>query len=331
MMSGGSDSQAAAGAPRVKTIKGNFSCGVEADYGYFLSRVSLPLLQSATGSALHVEVMSDITKTTNFVGDLAMRVDTSIKSNHTFYVDSNGLQLMGRRYRDNIPFDGNVYPMTAMSIIEDKAFRVVVHSAQPHGVISRTSGVIDFMLDRLQTRPEMDMPEPVKDNKLTQTLFYIEIQSSGEFEASRTPEATLPNVNSMFLNDLLQHPIYKLFTTADLISDKTEVSFLSQPISCDISIANVKNLVHSGEIADGTSLTLFRRAVGCQGNIDDNFCPVSDTLDIQPGSLFLDGKSSRIPKVREMYLSHLMSKRVLDYGESVSIDPMDIRTFHIEE
>lgn len=331
MMSGGNEGPASRSSPAIKFIKGKLKCAVEADFGYFFARVSLPLLKSATGSALRVDVISDITKTNSFVGDLAMRVETSIKSNHTYFVDSNGLQLMGRRFRDNIPFDGNVYPMSAMSVIEDRTLRLVVHSAQPHGVVSRTSGVIDFMLDRLQTRPEMDMPEPVKDNKLTHTSFYIELQSSNDFETSKIPDATLPNVNSMFLNDLLQHPIYKLFTTAELSSDKTVVSFLTQPISCDISVANIKNLVYSGDISEGTSLTLFRRAVGCKGNVEENFCPVSDTLTIQPGSLFSDGRSSRITKVREMYLSHLMSKRVLDYGETVSIDPMDIRTFHIQE
>ena len=330
MMSGGNEGPAARSSPKVKLIKGNFTCGVESDFGYFSSVVSIPILNAATGSALHVDVMSDITKTTNFVGDLAMRVETVVKSNRTFYVDSNGLQMMGRKYRDNIPFDGNVYPMSTMAMLEDNTHRLVVHSAQPHGVISHTSGSIDFMLDRLQTRSEMDMPEPVKDNKLTHVSFFIEIQSVGEFEKSRTQEATLPSVNSMFLNDLLQHPIYKMFTTADISHDKSVVSFLQQPISCDVAVANVKNLVHSGNVSDGTSLTLFKRAVSCHGNVEDNYCPTSDVLPFKPGTLFSDGKSNRISKVKEMYLSHLMIKRVLNNKEEISIDPMDLRTFHIQ-
>lgn len=329
MMSGGSDGPASRNPPKVKLIKSNLTCGVEAEYEFFSSRVTLPLLNAATGRALRVDVMSDITKTSNFVGDLAMKVETSIESNRTFYVDSSGLQLMGRKFRDNIPFDGNVYPMSAMSILEDKAHRLVVHSAQPHGVVSRTSGIIEFMLDRLQTRPEMDMPEPVKDNKLTKTIFYIELLSSSEFEMTKTTESTLPNVNSMFLNDLLQHPVYKFFTTAEVRRDKTFVSFLKQPISCDVAVANIKNLVHSRNVSDGTSLTLFKRAVGCHGNPEDNFCVVNDAAEVQPGSMLFDGKVGHQFKVTEMYLSHLMSKRELGPEERVAIEPMDIKTFHI--
>lgn len=330
MMSAGSEGPAAKSQPVVKFIQGSYLCGVNTDYGYFSSSVTIPLLKGATGRALRVDVTSDISKTTNFVGDLAMRVDTKIKSNKIFYVDSNGFQLMGRKFRETIPFDGNVYPMSSMSVLEDELLRLVVHSAQPHGVVSRTSGIIDFMFDRLQSRPEMDMPEPVKDNKLTKTTFYIEIQSASEFERTSTQETTLPNVNSVFLNDLLQHPIYTLFTSAEFSSNRRKVSFLQNPLSCDITIANVKNLVHSQNVSDGTSVTLFKRAVGCNGNVENNFCSVSDSLTIQPALVFADGRSVQISKVTEMYLSHLMPKRVLDYGEEISLEPMDLKTFHLE-
>lgn len=322
MISQGMDVSASQISPTVKFVKGNSFCGVEAAYDFFSFKITLPMINSITGRALHVEVFSDLSKIPGFVGDLALRVETSVNSGKIFYVDSNAFQLMGRKFRDSLPFDGNVYPMSAMSVLQDEELRLVVHSAQPHGVISRASGTIDFMLDRIATRSEMDLPEGVSDSKPTKTFFFIEFQSSGEFEQTGTTETAIPSINSIFLNDVLQHPIYQFYTRNDINIPKSALTFLKQPLSCDVILANVKNLLDVSSKFDGTSVTLFRRAVGCGTPSSDAFCPLFDSDRIYPGSLF-EGTS----QVTEMFLSHLMSKQDLGKYGSISLDPMDLKTF----
>lgn len=326
MISQGLEDTAFPTSPKVKFFKGETYCGVESQSGYFSFKIGLPLVNSITGRALRIDILTDLSRARNFVGDLAMRVESAINSGDVFYVDSNGFQLMGRKFRDTIPFDGNVYPMSAMSILEDESVRLIVHSAQPHGVVSRTSGKIDFMIDRVATRPEMDLPEGVRDSKPTKTIFYLEFESAGEFERLSTTETTLPSINSLFLNDVIQHPIYKYFSLDHVDIPNYSVTFLSQKFPCDIIIANMKNLVDETSRHEGTSLTLFRRAVTCGRNRTDNFCGLYDQVKVKPGQLFKQGFS----KITEMSLSHLITKQELQKSDDVILEPMDLKTFHLQ-
>ena len=326
MMSNGLESKAMIDSSKVKFVKGETYCGIESQNQYFSFKVSLPLINSVLGKALRVDISSDLSRASGFVGDLAMRVETSIRSGNVFYVDSNGFQLMGRKFRDTIPFDGNVYPMSAMSMIEDESVRLTVHSAQPHGVVSRASGKIDFMLDRIAIRPEMDLPEGVRDNKPTDTILYIELESSREFEKLSTTETALPSINSVYLNDIIQHPVYSFYSLDDLVIPNPSQSFLNNKLSCDVIFANVKNLLDATSKPNGTSLTLFRRAIGCRGNIEDNFCEVHGPINLHPGSIL----TAKFNKVTEMSLSHLISKDILKETDLVSFEPMDIKTFHMQ-
>jgi hypothetical protein len=325
MMSNGMESTALVGSSKVKFVKGETFCGIESQNQYFSFKVSLPLIDSISGKSLRVDVMSDLSRASGFVGDLAMRVETSIRSENIFYVDSNGFQLMGRKFRNSIPFDGNVYPMSSMSMLEDDSTRLIVHSAQPHGVVSRASGKIDFMLDRIAIRPEMDLPEGVRDNKPTETVLYIEFESSTEFEKLSTTETALPSINTVYLSDLIQHPIYSFYSIDELVIPNQSQSFLNHKLPCDVIIANVKNLLDSSSNPDGTSLTFFRRAISCKGNIADNFCELRDPVNLHPGYIL----KAKFDLVTEMSLSHLTPKEVLKETDLVLLQPMDIKTFYM--
>lgn len=325
MISQGVEETAFQSSPKVTFLKGKTFCGVKSQNGYFSFKISLPLAHSITGRALRVDVLSDLSRARNFIGDLAMRIETPIRSKDIYYVDSNGFQLMGRKFRNNLPFDGNVYPMSAMSILEDDTMRLVVHSAQSHGVVSRASGKIDFMLDRIATRPEMDLPEGVSDNKPTKTILYLQFETTGEFEKSTSTETTLPSMNSLFLNDVIQHPIYKFFSLDNLDIPHSSQNFLNEKLSCDFIIANLKNLVDMTSRPDGTSITLFRRAVSCGKNITNDFCELYEQVKLKPSSLF----RHKFSKVTEMSLSHLITIQDLREDDVVTFEPMDLKTFYL--
>ena len=329
MMSNGKQVPAYSSNPEVTVQKGKHLCRVELEYGYFKVTYNLDRSSSVTGRSLRVNIYSDLTKYPNFSGDLAMRVITNINNNNntTFYVDSNGVQLMGRKFRQSIPFDGNVYPMSSVAMIEDSSHRVVVHSAQPHGVVSPTSGVLDFMIDRVALRPEMGMPEGVSDNKPTKTILVIEFQTPEDYQVVDTKETALLPINSIYLNDILQHPVYKFYSIDDTTITKTSHVFLRHEISCDIILANVKNLASDDLVPDGVSLTFHRRGVSCPKNLNDQMCQVSENPLINPGAIFQDFATQ---SVHEMTLSHLMTQKKVYNSEEVHLEPMDFKTFHLQ-
>ena len=324
MISHGKEVPAYTSKPTVHVIRGNKICRVESDYGYYKVTTSLALASSVLGRALRVDIYSDLSNR-NFNGDLAMRIQTPISNNKTFFADSNSVQLMGRKFRDSIPFDGNVYPMSSVSMIEDDNLRMIVHSAQPHGVISPVSGVLDLMIDRVGTRSEMGMPEGVTDNKPTKTILFIEFQTPNFYEKLNTTETALLSINSVYLNDLVQHPVYKFYSLQDTKISKTDHSFLKQTIPCDIILANVKNLVSDDLDPDGVSLTFHRRGVSCSKNLNDQVCHISKNTQLNPGNIFKDYSTQ---SVRHMYMSHLMTQD-MHFSEVITFKPMDFKTFHV--
>lgn len=65
--------------------------------------------------------------------ELLMRFFTDIQNEDLFYTDLNGFQIIERKRYDKIPLQGNVYPMPAMSYIQDDKSRFTVLTGQPLG------------------------------------------------------------------------------------------------------------------------------------------------------------------------------------------------------
>ena len=328
MLSLGTEYKAGKSQPKVYPFIGTAFCGVKYVFDVFTVFYKLPITKAISGRAIRVEVKSDLSKLIDFSGDLAMRLNTGIKNGDEFYVDSNGLQLLKRKFRESIPFDGNVYPMTSMAVIEDNALRLILHSAQPHGVVSGMQGNLDVMIDRVAPRPEMDLPEGATDNKPTKVLFFIEFESRVLYDKPSEREMIHPSINSVYLNDILQHPIYTLFASGRFTPSKSLFTFLKQKVPCDVVIANVKNLATDSYKSDGISMTLFRRGISCSTKHTEIFCPLFEPMNLKPSELF--GQQNSVPMdTKEMFLSHLMEKGSLTENDVINIGPMDIKTFHL--
>lgn len=80
--------------------------------------------------------------------DLYAVFSANVKNDGKFFTDSNGWLVMGRKMFQREDFDpyfpedgkdninGNSYPMTAFSYIEDILLRLTVNTDRPQGVIS---------------------------------------------------------------------------------------------------------------------------------------------------------------------------------------------------
>ena len=83
-------------------------------------------------------------------------VASGIKSNATFYTDSNGREILERKlnhqatYKVNVtePIAGNFYPVNSFAYVEDKmtGMRMTVLNDRPQAVTSLQSGSLEFMV-----------------------------------------------------------------------------------------------------------------------------------------------------------------------------------------
>lgn len=95
--------------------------------------------------------------------DLYFEVETEIKNENKFFTDSNGWLVMKRElfhhedykaHFDTHKFDdidGNSYPITAFTYIEDGEDKVSINTDRPQGVISYRPGTLWVNFDRLSS------------------------------------------------------------------------------------------------------------------------------------------------------------------------------------
>jgi len=88
--------------------------------------------------------------------EVVTRFISGIKSNGTFYTDSNGREFISRQrsarqsfdYEEFEPVAGNYYPVNAAIFIEDEQTAMTVLSDRSQGGTSMTDGVLELMVQR---------------------------------------------------------------------------------------------------------------------------------------------------------------------------------------
>ena len=77
--------------------------------------------------------------------EMALRFSTDILNNDVFYTDLNGFQMKKRQYYDKLPIQGNFYPITSRTFIQDARRRFTIHSRSAMGVASLNPVGINFI------------------------------------------------------------------------------------------------------------------------------------------------------------------------------------------
>jgi len=130
------------------------------------------------------EAIVDSIETTNVVDmqatnkELIVRYEAAIDSNNQFYTDLNGFQMQKRGYRQDRPIQANYYPVTSAIYVQDRNYRLTLHTRQPFGGSSLKSGAIEILLDRRNSRDDnRGLGQPVNDNKPFQTTFVLTLET----------------------------------------------------------------------------------------------------------------------------------------------------------
>jgi alpha-mannosidase II len=314
------------GKPTIRVVTGHVVSQVQVIADVYQQIFTVYHTTSSQGTVLFIENTVHIkVKTLNC--DLIMRLKTSIKNNDTFFTDSNAFQMITRRNRDTLPPPGNYYPMTSSVAIQSADRRLTLHSSQPLGVASPREGHVEVMVDRMPLMSGKGLDQSVTDNKPTDSTFILQIeemkQDGGNKMADR--EYILEHsLNSVLLNDMLQHPLYAFYTEHSTnLHSKT---YLNTQFPCDTILSNYRNMINDRFEFIGTGLTLHRRGVACDVMETERHCD-TNIGDVTIGKLFANFQPKAI---KQMSLSHLKEQKRLTFSSNVKLSAMDLQSYYVE-
>lgn len=327
------------GIPIIHVMEGPFMSQIEVVHPNLRHSVKLFSLAAEQAHGLHVQNFLDMhaNKVKNLQDtEIIMRLNSDIQ-NTVFFTDQNGFQMIARKTNPNRYVESNYFPMTSMGIVEDAHRRLSVHSAQAHGVAGLSPGQFEIMLDReLLYDDDRGLGEGVQDNRLTQNDFVIQLEYKEDIStntdvpnqqpiSNHQPGSlethTFPTILSMQINDLLQKPIIKLFTSVSTDLFKNHFQPVASALPCDISLVHMRNLINSELDYTNSSLVLHRRGYKCGFPTRDVQCALDSPVSV--ASIF---KDLSVYSVKEVSLTHMYDKRKLSPSTKLHIPAMELLT-----
>ena len=268
--------------PLLAVIKGPIMSELNIMYHKFL-KFSVRLYNFKNSpQALQLEVTSDISKLSTDV-ELIMRVKCGVKNGRLFYTDSNGLQMLKRMYVSELGVQGNYYPATTATFIEDSNVRLNVLMPHSHGVTAN-DGEIEIMLDRrIHNDDGRGMSEGLEDNREISTKFWFLPESSYDKQDNIQLSSS-----AFWLSLFLLHPPTVLVTESSKRNQiKNELQFLEKPWPSNIHLVNLRSLSLKEDynLPSNDSLMISYRRI--------NSCDSTPFL-----KNFIDKKEHRFSKVK---------------------------------
>ncbi|OWF35943.1 Alpha-mannosidase 2x [Mizuhopecten yessoensis] len=306
--------------PGIFIASGQLSQQIEVTYTGVTLTYSLYNTEGPNAKVIHVTCRVNVNIPEMSDLELILRFVTNIDSRGILYTDNNGFQHTKRKYRRDTPIAANYYPMATDAVIQDSSARFTVHASHAHGVASLHTGELEIMLDR---RPTSD-----DGRGLGQGMMYSNAHVdmlSLQFEKCSTEnkrmciskEMFLPTLDSILINDYLQCPIITIQSNSQY-QVKT-FKLLSEKLPIDTTIVTMKKKrISSDQLS--LRLVLHRRGTVKSG--------LGNTRD-HPINLWSLVKDMYILYVRETSLTFLETKRALQPGEKVYLEPMTMTAFEI--
>ena len=169
--------------PTINLFQGPISSTVFVNFTDVSYSVTLYNSSSIIGTAIKLNLFVDL-ENKDYYNDqeIAIRIRTQISNNkkkedkiyRTFFVDSNGFQMMERSFVEEVGVEGNYYPMTTAIYIEDKQTRFTILSSFSHGVTSPLDGAVEVMLDRrIVDDDKRGLSQGMLDNIPVESSFWL--------------------------------------------------------------------------------------------------------------------------------------------------------------
>ncbi|CAG5125008.1 unnamed protein product, partial [Candidula unifasciata] len=319
----------------VKILRGPITSEVHVVTQYVQQVVRLHNSPGTDGSSVDVYNVVDIRNTANM--EVGMRLHTDVdNSQQIFYSDLNGFQMQQRKYYRKLTLQGNVYPMATMAYLQDRSKRVSVLTSQSSGVANLVQGAIDVMFDRrLNQDDNRGLGQGVLDNKPTPSRFRILFESRESDVENPNPETSFPSLLGQLSSLALIHPIFVMpqSETGKEPSLGSSVSLLSESLSCELHLLNLRTLQNSDDqpelkyVPKESSLLLLRHLPS-----DCSFTSPSLSCTPGAGKVVLTNMFSVAGVKKSVQTSLTMNKIITEITPSspLQVQPMEIMAVQIE-
>ncbi|XP_048185958.1 alpha-mannosidase 2x isoform X1 [Perognathus longimembris pacificus] len=317
--------------PVLRVTEGPFFSEVVTYYEHVRQVVRIYNLPGVEGLSLDVSFLVDIRDYVN--KELALRIDTDIKSQGAFFTDLNGFQIQPRRYLKKLPLQANFYPMPVMAYIQDAQKRLTLHTAQALGVSSLGDGQLEVILDRrLMQDDNRGLGQGLKDNKITCNHFRLLLErrtvgSEVRYEHSTSYPSLLSHLTSAYLNT----PVLALPVAGSRGSGSALHPFrpLAYTLPCDFHLLNLRMLSAEEDSlpSEDAALILHRKGFDCgleAKNLGFNCTTSQGKVDL--GALF-HGLDVRFLQPTSLTLLYPLAAP--SNSTDVYVEPMEVATFRL--
>ena len=265
---------------------------------------------------------------------------------------SVSFQMMQRKFRENLPLQGNFYPVASSAFIEDGSVRMTILAAQPSAGTSLQSGQLELMQDRrVRSDDGHGIGQGCTDNLVTVTKYKIILEPLSEPTIGYT-ENTVP-VLSLTTHHLLHSLLHPVQTFKSIYSSTTEISpgfehqfigyDLTSPrgLPCDIQLVNTLSFLpignHVTSRASGLNSSLERKLrpevafIFHQQVYDGRFdvmkvvktCNFEEMGKLRVADLFGAALSNDLKRMSISFLHDFHENWAVD--EAVPVGPMEVR------
>ena len=325
--------------PVMRLIKGELSSQLTVIYPNFIEvEYKVFNTYAPIGSALRIHCKFDVSKRPDLIDwELIMRIESDIDnmdhkdSRRRFYVDSNGFQMMERKYVNELGVEANYYPMTSALYIEDDISRLTLLSSHSHGVSSPAAGTVEVMLERkLRFDDNRGVGEGVFDNKLTISRFWVGVERIEQSVDQNND--IVPNLSQLMyslMTTLLYEPIVLVSNGREDRPINTSLRFLDTPFDCDLFLVNLRTLPDFTDFNSPSmsSLLLVQNR--------DHSCRVIPQIDVssllcsEPKSRPKHLSHIRVQTINECSLTGLKSMSSLTDLSDIDVKRMQINAFNV--
>lgn len=265
-----------------------------------------------------------------FVSD----INNSENSPPEFYTDLNGFQTQKRVKVERIGIEGNYFPVTTHTYIQDSEKRLTLLVNHALGAAAWQPGWLEVMLDRRTLYDDSrGMGEGVVDNKRTLSKFWLLLEDS-----TKEDGYSKPSLLANYLSLGLMYPpnIFVLESSNDDATSKSTennlydtIHLISKDFPCDVHLMNLrtlqdKNFDHFPSSSALLVLHKLGHTCAIQPNVQD--CVPSDADEaFREGTQFLSLKTG----ISQTYLTGLNEIRKLNSFDEAYLRTMELATFNV--
>ncbi|CAB3384154.1 Hypothetical predicted protein [Cloeon dipterum] len=273
--------------------------------------------------------------------ELFMRLVTDISNGQgpdgsvpEFYTDLNGFQMQKRVKVERIGIEGNYFPVTSMTYIQDGGRRLSLLMGHSMGAASWQPGWLEVMLERRTLYDDSrGMGEGVVDNKRTTTRLWLLLEELGAASGSEAEGYSRPSLFAHHMSNALLYPstLFVVEGGEQAGELRRRVALLSRPLPCDTHLLNLRTLadpVYAQFPAASALLLLQRQGHSCRVASHVPQCGLSADGHgrLHPGTAFAE---LQLRSVRETSLTGLHPGRRLPALDHLAVRPMQITAANV--